>query len=407
MIPEWAAYDDDLQKPFGKSLAWGSKADRIYFMREEELGEYGLYEWAISTNSVRRILHAADRLRDCVLVATQAICFVEPLATPRKIVSVNLDDGIESTLLDANPEFRHIKLGSAERFDWTFDGDKAAFGTLVKPVGYDSTKRYPLVIISYRASRAFEGGTGAEYPTQVFAANGFVVLAYDYLDPRDLEDKLQGSSDDMIRYFEKAYGPGLPALLPTAQALEAAVDILNKNGLIDESRVGITGFSNGVQVVNYLLIHSDKYAAAITSSANWNPIGWYLRLADPDYKRALTAAGLGAPGSGNERAYGDVSLAKNVNRLHTPLLINSGDEEYLYGLQDLVTLRDAGHPIDMYVFPDEGHVKWHPAHRLAIFERNVDWMNFWLRNVEDQSPAKEDQYKYWHHLRQLQQGIQP
>jgi hypothetical protein len=54
------------------------------------------------------------------------------------------------------------------------------------------------------------------------------------------------------------------------------------------------------------------------------------------------------------------------------------DDEYLSGLEALTALRRAGKPVDLYVFPDEHHVKRQPAHRAAIYRRAIDWFNFWL-----------------------------
>jgi hypothetical protein len=48
------------------------------------------------------------------------------------------------------------------------------------------------------------------------------------------------------------------------------------------------------------------------------------------------------------------------------------------------------------------HLKWQPAHRLAIYNRNLDWFRFWLQDIEDPDPAKAAQYAHWRVLRQQQ-----
>ncbi|HET9445548.1 MAG TPA: hypothetical protein VFO35_04770, partial [Steroidobacteraceae bacterium] len=42
------------------------------------------------------------------------------------------------------------------------------------------------------------------------------------------------------------------------------------------------------------------------------------------------------------------------------------------------------------------------AHRLAVYNRNVDWFRFWLQDIEDPEPGKAEQYERWRKLRQLQ-----
>ena len=64
-------------------------------------------------------------------------------------------------------------------------------------------------------------------------------------------------------------------------------------------------------------------------------------------------------------------------------------------------LTDRQKPVELIIFPDEGHIKRHPVHRYSIYARNVDWFNFWLRGVEDLDPIKAEQYTRWRRLRAM------
>jgi hypothetical protein len=35
----------------------------------------------------------------------------------------------------------------------------------------------------------------------------------------------------------------------------------------------------------------------------------------------------------------------------------------------------------------------------VVYDRNVDWFNYWLREVRDPDPSKGPQYKRWDALR--------
>jgi hypothetical protein len=39
---------------------------------------------------------------------------------------------------------------------------------------------------------------------------------------------------------------------------------------------------------------------------------------------------------------------------------------------------------------------------VTIYNRNVDWFTFWLKDYEDPDPAKTQQYERWRELRKLQ-----
>jgi len=103
--------------------------------------------------------------------------------------------------------------------------------------------------------------------------------------------------------------------------------------------------------------------------------------------------------------YRKVSMALNASSVHTPLLINAADAEYIRDMQRVSTLRTLKKPVEMFIYPDERHEKNQPKHRYSIYERNADWFNFWLRDKEDPNPAKAEQYKRWRELRKLRDSL--
>lgn len=81
------------------------------------------------------------------------------------------------------------------------------------------------------------------------------------------------------------------------QSIKTAVSMLVDMGLADPEKVRITGFSTGIQVANYGMIHSDVFAAASLSSAGWVPIGYYFSAFD-EVRDAFTLGSFGRPGGG-------------------------------------------------------------------------------------------------------------
>jgi hypothetical protein len=93
-----------------------------------------------------------------------------------------------------------------------------------------------------------------------------------------------------------------------------------------------------------------------------------------------------------------ISLGLNAAVVKTPLLIQVADAEMLAETQTFTALRLAQKPVEMHVFPGEFHVKSQPAHRMAIYRRNVQWFQFWLRGIEEPDPADALQYARWRAL---------
>ena len=102
--------------------------------------------------------------------------------------------------------------------------------------------------------------------------------------------------------------------------------------------------------------------------------------------------------------WGDISLARNASRVAFPILMQAADGEYLVALETVRALRAAKRPIDLYVFPDEVHIKRHPAHRAGIYKRNLRWFDFWLRGKRpDPSDDDAPEVDRWAEMRRAAQ----
>src|SRR3546814_13164503 len=86
------------------------------------------------------------------------------------------------------------------------------------------------------------------------------------------------------------------------------------------------------------------------------------------------------------------------------LLIQASEDEYLLALETFTALRENGKPVDMFVYPNEHHIKWQPAHRLAVYERDIDRFAFWFQNGVAPDPAKAAAYDRWKEMRARRAG---
>jgi hypothetical protein len=90
-----------------------------------------------------------------------------------------------------------------------------------------------------------------------------------------------------------------------------------------------------------------------------------------------------------------VSLVRNARRIAVPILLQLSDDEAMSALPTFTALREVDGAIDMFVFPDERHVKWQPAHRLAMYRRSLDWFDFWLRDRRSSEVAPKRSSSSW------------
>ena len=387
----------------GNVLWWSPDAAEVYFVTRygPNLGRSAWFRWQIASNEVQRVLETSeDRISNCTFVHPKAICFRETPTHPRVIASIDLHTGSITTLVDPNPEMRNLKVGSVDRLEWSDSLGRSTFGLLIKPLDYARGERFPLVIVGYKAFGAIQGGTGHEYPAHVFAANGLGVLLYDA--PEDWE--VEATAGDVLERVRRVWEGEAVEISATHHSLKSIIDELDRGGLIDPSRIAISGFSTGNSQANYALANTDTFAAAALSGAPWTPMAYNLNQVGAVGRKFYRAVGLGPPTTPQGKLWKRLALTENVARMNTPVLINASDDEHLLGRDTVVTFADAGKPIvEMHVYPDENHVKWSPNHRLSVYNRNVDWFRFWLQGVEDKDPRKVEQYARWRAMRQVVQ----
>lgn len=392
--PRRCAVDACLGRPGG--MWWDPTASELRFLRREGWNRenYAFYRWKPGTSAPVRSHATTDSIQNCVPAAAELICTVENAVMPRRVVALDPLTGSRRLIFDPNPEFAGIRLGSVRRLRWRNDRGLEAWGDLVLPPNLKKDEKAPMVVVQYHSRGFLRGGTGDEYPILLLAAQGFAVLSFER--PAGVAATIPNLKTEVEA--NAANEAGWAERRSVQSALAAGIDAATATGQIDPRRVGITGLSDGATAVRFALINSDRFAAAAISSCCLEPktVMTYGGIAWAEYNRAV---GYPPATADDPEFWRPMSLALNAGRMRTPLLMQLADEEYLLALEAFEALREHGAPVDLYVFPDEHHVKWQPVHRLAIYNRNLEWFDFWLRCREDPAPGKAAQYRRWSAMR--------
>jgi dipeptidyl aminopeptidase/acylaminoacyl peptidase len=264
-----------------------------------------------------------------------------------------------------------------------------SFADLVLPPDHRAGERHPLIVVQYRSRGFLRGGTGDEVPIQPLAARGFAVLSFDRPDFPP-EAYLATSEAEIRTLSEDAWADRRQV----QSALEIAVQRAIDTGAVDSTRMGISGFSDGGSAVQFALINSDLFKVASMGSCCEDLYSFAL-AAGPRFTDYLRDMGYPYFEPGTETFWQPMSLLLNVDRIDVPILIQAGDSEYEGSLDVIETFSHNDKAIELYVFPDESHVKWQPAHRLAMYERVTEWFEFWLMGRMNCDPSHERQYARW------------
>ena len=377
-------------------LWWTADGRELRFLRREGWANevMAFYRWIPGDRAPRRVFATTDVLLGCVEAQRDLLCTRENATTTRRIVRLDPLTGRSRTVFDPNPEFTAIRLGTVERLRWRNHLGLEAWGDLVLPPDYRPGQRLPMVVVQYHSDGFLRGGTGDEYPIYAFAARGYAVLSVEraafFAEARpDLTDEDQINAANARDWAERR------SLL---SSLVKGVEMVVERGIADPARIGITGLSDGASTARFALINTRLFAAAAISTCCIEP-RTVMTYGGPAFAAAQRAMGYPAATQENPSFWRPYSMALNASDMGTPLLMQVSDDEYLLALETFTALREHNQPVEMYVFPGEHHIKWQPAHRRAIYQRNLDWFDFWLRSVRDPDPAKAGQYARWLELR--------
>jgi dipeptidyl aminopeptidase/acylaminoacyl peptidase len=282
-----------------------------------------------------------------------------PRAAPKRITRVN--DSLFSTL----------DLGAPEEIWYnSFDG-KRIQGWILKPPGFDASKKYPFIL-------QIHGGPHAAYGSSFtheflwMAAKGYVVL---YTNPRGSTSYGQDFGNVIQFHY-----PG-----DDYKDLMIGVDEVLKRGYIDATRLGVTGGSGGGVLTNWTITQTPRFAAAVSqrSIADWAGF-WYsadFTLFNPTWFRA-------APWE-DPKDFAERSAITHIAKVTTPLMLIEGEADMRTppsngGELMFRALKYLKKPVVMVRFPDETHElsrSGKPWHRVERLRHIVGWFDKYLQKV--------------------------
>ncbi|MDX1576961.1 MAG: S9 family peptidase, partial [Gemmatimonadota bacterium] len=205
----------------------------------------------------------------------------------------------------------HRTLGEVEEIWWesSFDG-RPIQGWIVKPPGFDASRRYPLIV-------EIHGGPVANYgdrfstEMQLYAAAGYVVL---YPNPRGSTGYGEEFGDLLYHNY-----PG-----QDFDDVMSGVDAVIERGYVDAENLFITGGSAGGIMTAWAVGKTDRFRAA---AAQKPVINWYSKVLTADnWYGYFHTRYEGLPWE-NPDAYLDFSPISLVGNVSTPTLVITGEED--------------------------------------------------------------------------------
>ena len=257
---------------------------------------------------------------------------------------------------EANPQQEEYVWGDAELYEWTSNEGTPLQGVLIKPEGFDPTKKYPMMVFFYERNsdtlhRYRAPNRGSSVNAALYVSNGYVFFIPD------------------IPY--KTGFPGESAFSAIVSGVASLID----EGFVDPKAIAAQGHSWGGYQTAYLITRTNIFAAVESGAPVSNMTSAYggIRWGSGVVRQFQYETGQSRIGENLWEAlpkYLTNSPLFRADKIETPVLILHNDEDgavpWYQGIEFFVALRRLGKPAWMLNYNGE-------AHGLRERDNQQDW----------------------------------
>ncbi|MEO5894335.1 MAG: S9 family peptidase [Vicinamibacterales bacterium] len=261
-------------------------------------------------------------------------------------------------------------LGSREMISWKSSDGTLIEGVLIKPSGFDPSKKYPLLCIIHG------GPTGVDrpallapdaryYPADIWVSRGALVLKVNYRGSA-------GYGEQFRQLNVRNLGMG------DAWDVLSGVDYLIAKGWVDPQRVASMGWSQGGYISAFLTTSSERFKAISVGAGISNWATYYYNTDITPF----TIQYLGDDPVDDPEIYQKTSPMSYIKKARTPTLIQHGELDRRVPIANAYELRqgleDRGVKAEMIVYKGFGHGITKPRSQRAVMHHNLAWFNHYL-----------------------------
>ena len=357
--------------PFG----WSAAGDAVYVLEQAGMTTQ---LWALPADggpgralTDGTLLKAAPAVAGAGSAAEAIACVGQDLDAPNAVYRVSVAGGAarrvaSPPLPDGWPE----DAPAAEVLRWPAGDGREIEGLLVYPVGHTPGTACPLVVEVHGGppsafARGYVLAPDRTVDTAPLAARGYAVLR-----PNPRGSSGYGRDFRFANY--RAWGEG------DLDDVLAGVDWLVQRGVADPARLGIAGWSYGGYLTAAAIARTRRFKAACVGAGITNAISFNGTADIPDFIPDY----LEAEFWDDPERYRRHSPLLRAGAISTPTLILHGEEDERVpvgqGRELHNALRRRGVPVELVLYPRQGHAIAEPRLMMDARRRIVDWMVRWV-----------------------------
>ncbi len=256
-----------------------------------------------------------------------------------------LDFTAQKKLTDTNPQQNSIAWGNAELVRWMSADGRPLKGILVKPDGFDPTRKYPMLVHFYE--RSSQGLHNYSAPSPGTSPNAAYYVSNGYL----------WFMPDI--YYDEGY-PGESCVKCVVSGIQSLV----AKGFVDAKSIGAAGHSWGGYQTAFLVTRTNIFAAVESGAPVCNMVSAYggIRYSSGQsrqFQYEQTQSRIGGTPWQYPLRYLENSPIHFADKVRTPVLLLHNDQDgavpWTQGIEYFTALRRLGKEAYLFNYTGEDH----------------------------------------------------
>jgi dipeptidyl aminopeptidase/acylaminoacyl peptidase len=355
------------------AIAWSPDSKTLYFDAEDRQ-DVAIFRMEASAGALPEpVVRIAGASEFGLTADGRTIVFTQSsLAAPAEIYAASAEGKNVRQITHQNAAIlAPLDLRPAEHFTFKASDGTEVHGMLLRPPGFDATKKYPVVLLAHGGPQTmWEDGWGYRWNAQMFASPGYAVVM---INRRGSTGFGQKFTDEINNdWGGKAF----------TDLIEGTDYVLGKYPFLDGTRMVAGGGSYGGFMMDWFATHAQgRFRALFSHAGVYDQVSMFAteELWFPEHEFR------GRPWTNPESyaKWSPSSYAAELGKYKTPTLVIAGEMDYrvpyTQSLEFFSALQRQGVPSKLLLFPDEGHWILKPQNSQYWYATVLDWIATYLK----------------------------